>query len=180
MSSKRNADRMYEEFKSMGPMKLSMCYKHNGKALSEIKKEISDHLYESLKIEIDVSRMEDSERFHEGIQNYYDHIIPESKKQFMQLFEEKRTLDKEVKERQVSMLKEIGIITPSTRVMQIMKETEGENFHIFSDMIRYIKLDKKNKTHLRPKEKGIRSTKGLKEMESKLRTNILTILANNL
>lgn len=72
--------------RSLGDMQLSLYYKTNEKDLFEIKNEISDYLYETLRIEIEKDRLEDTQRFYEGIQNVERSIPPETMDEFMRLF----------------------------------------------------------------------------------------------
>jgi len=77
---------MHENIRGLGNQQLSIYYKHNEKTLFEIKKEISDHLYETFKIEINHERIDNTERFYEGIQNIEKHIKPELMQEFMKRF----------------------------------------------------------------------------------------------
>lgn len=76
------------------------------------------------------------------------------------------------------MLKDIGIITPSIWVLEIMEKTQGNHFHIFSDMIKHIQMDKKDEINQLLKKK-IHTIKPLVEMEKKLKMKLITILADN-
>jgi transposase len=73
----------------------------------------------------------------------------------MLLLEQEQDLQKEIYERQIKMLKEIGISIPSVRVHMIIEEMGGKKFQMFDMMIRYIKLAKKNKAQKRPQNRKI-------------------------
>jgi hypothetical protein len=96
------------------------------------------------------------------------------------LVEQDKHIKKEIKKRQIQLLKDIGITTPSIRVLEIVKKTEGEYFSVFSDMIEYIKLLNTGRSDERPKDKKIFIPKNIIDIEKKLKTAVLSILKDNI
>jgi antitoxin component of RelBE/YafQ-DinJ toxin-antitoxin module len=84
------------------------------------------------------------------------------------LIQQNKDIKEEIKKRQINMLKEIGITTPSTRVMMIVEQTGGNNFPAFDTMIKYVKTAKKYKKRKRPKRRVIYAPKELIETFKKI------------
>ena len=81
--------------------------------------------------------------------------------------------------RQYTLLKTIGIQVPSIRTEIIIKETWGELFWVFDNMIHYIQLAKKGKEKKRPQKKNISVPEKLKNILKKLWTDRKNTLLTN-
>lgn len=171
---------MKQEIGNLWNKQLSIYYRKNLEDLWYIKNEIANNLYETLKIEIDNNRLENTEIFANGIENFENYLSPETKDSFTTLVEQDKHIKKEIKKRQIQLLKDIGITTPSIRVLEIVKKTEGEYFSVFSDMIEYIKLLNTGRSDERPKDKKIFIPKNIIDIEKKLKTAVLSILKDNI
>lgn len=71
---------------------------------------------------IDYDTYTNAEKFHAYCEKYRPSIEGQKKELFLILMKQQKDIQEEIKERQVKMLKEIGIIAPSTWVFMIMEE----------------------------------------------------------
>lgn len=169
------------EIKTLGNMQLWLYYEITHKKLNTIKSEIINDIWDLLGNvpEIDFETYAAPEKFHNYCKYYRQNIQNINKEIFLTLMKQEKDIKEEIGERQIKMLKEIGIVTPSIRVLMIIKETRWVNFQMFDDMIRYIKLAREWKVDRRPKNKKIYAPPKLIKTFENLWTTILTVLARN-
>ena len=140
------------------------------KKLTDIKIEIMEDIMNIFggNTGIDNDTFVDHKKFQEFSSHYQTAIQEEKKDILMILVKQEQDIQEEIHERQIKMLKEIGIIIPSIRVHMIVEEMGGKNFQMFDMMIRYIKLAKKNKAKSRPQNRRIYAPPKLIKIFAKL------------
>ena len=169
------------DIEKLGNQQLRLHHEKTNQELNDIKIAIVDDITDLLWIVpvINDDTYENTEKFLNYCKEYQLYIENEKKNLFVILIQQQKDIKEEIKKRQLQMIKEIGIITPSIRVMMILKQMEWNNFQMFDHMIRYIKLAKKWKADKRPKEKQIYAPIKLIETFEKIWTSLLVVLANN-
>lgn len=130
------------DIKSLGNQQLGLHYEVTHKKLNDIQLAIVDDIADLLgkMPAIDYTIYTNAESFHTYCQKYRTSIQQEKKELFITLMQQQKNIKKEIKARQIRMIKEIGITIPSVRVQMIMEITNGTNFQSFDEMITYIKL----------------------------------------
>lgn len=151
--------------KELENQQLGFYYEILHKKINDIKLEIFDDIADVLgnPPPIEYETYEDPEKFHTYCTTYLSYIQKETKDLFQSLLQQVQDTQEEICTRQLQMMKEIGITTPSIRTEMIAEQMRGKNFPIFDRIIRYIKLKKE-----RPKNKKIDILEGLEEMFEKL------------
>jgi hypothetical protein len=125
--------------------------------------------------------IKNTEKFKQHFENHRTNIPKKNKDIFSLLNKEQKEIQKEIEIRQKKMLAEIGIHHPSIRVKIITEYMQGENFSLFDDMIKYIKLHQQQQLDKRPKNKKIMAPQELIDFfERKIHIPIIIILENNL
>jgi len=137
--------KIMHDIRSLGNEQLGLHYEVTQKKINDIQTAIIDDITNLLGIVpiIKDDIYNNPEKFHIHCKPYLSYIEKEKKEILLILIQQEKTIDKEIKHRQTQMLKEIGITTPSIRVMTIVEQTRGKNFPLFNNMIKYIKLVKK-------------------------------------
>lgn len=158
--------RTMHDITSLGNKQLSFYHETIDHKLNNIQIEIVEDIADLLGQTPSISHetYTDTEKFNRYCEKYRPSIEQEKKDLFLILMKQKKEITEEIHKRQVKMLEEIGIFTPSTRVMMIMEQTQGTNFQCFDDLIRYIKLARADKANRRPKEKKIHAPQRLIEI----------------
>jgi menaquinone-dependent protoporphyrinogen IX oxidase len=136
---------------------IGIYYDVTEKKLTDIKIEIMEDIMNVFggHTGIDNNTFVNHKEFQEFIGHYQTAIQDEKKDILMILIEQEQDIQKEIRERQIKMLKEIDITIPSIRVHMIVDEMGGKNFQMFDMMIKYIKLAKKNKIETRPQNRRL-------------------------
>lgn len=169
------------DIKSLGNKQLSLYYEITNQKLNDIQLTITDdisNIFGQAPV-IDFDTYTNVEKFGAYCEKYRSSIEQEKKELFLILKKKQKEIQDEIIERQTKMLKEIGIITPSMRVLEITHKMRGAHFQMFEEIIRYIKLTKKGQWDKRPKERIIMAPPTIIE---KFENHgwIITILAKNL
>lgn len=149
---------------------LGIHYESKHKELNNIQTAIVDDITDLLGIVpvIDDSTYTNPEKFYHYCKPYLAYIEKGKEELLITLIQQNKDIKEEIKKRQLAMLKEIGITTPSTRVMMIVEQTGGNNFPAFDTMIKYVKTAKKYKKRKRPKRRVIYAPKELIETFKKI------------
>jgi len=146
-----------DNIKRLENQQIGFYYEVTEKKINDIKIEIMEDIMNIFggQTGIDNKTFVDHKKFQE-FTSYYQTAIQEEKRDIlMALLEQEKDIQEEMHERQIKMLKEIGITIPSVRVHIIIEEMGGKNFQMFDMMIRYIKLAKNNKAQKRPQNRRI-------------------------
>lgn len=116
--------------KHLGNKQLSLHYEIIQHKLNDIQIAIIDDISEILGKTPNISHeiYTNPEKFKHYCERYRLSIEQEKKELFLILMKETKEIKEEIGKRQIKMLKEIGITTPSRRVQMIMKETQGTYF----------------------------------------------------
>ena len=141
--------------KKLGNKQLEIYYERIYHHIYDIQDNILEDIYNILWKEANINeeQQQNIEKFMIFFKKYESAISIENKKILQTFIEQKNSIEKEMSIRQYTLLKTIGIQVPSIRTEIIIKETWGELFWVFDNMIHYIQLAKKGKEKKRPQKK---------------------------
>ncbi len=168
-----------DNFTSLGNHQLWIYYQVIEYKINEIQKTILEDIGDILgNIETNPEIYTNKEKFKAYCNPYRSTVEQEKKELLNTLNKQHNEIDKEMENRQRTMLKEVDIDTPSIRVLMIMKATRNTYFQAFSKMISYLKTSNEERIENRPE--NILLPESLIAMEEQTHTTILTIIQNNL
>lgn len=167
--------------KKLGNKQLEIYYERIYHHIYDIQDNILEDIYNILWKEANINeeQQQNIEKFMIFFKKYESAISIENKKILQTFIEQKNSIEKEMSIRQYTLLKTIGIQVPSIRTEIIIKETWGELFWVFDNMIHYIQLAKKGKEKKRPQKKNISVPEKLKNILKKLWTDRKNTLLTN-
>ena len=113
------------DIRSLGNQQLGFHYEIINQNINDIQTAIIDDITDLLGIVpvIDDDTYKNTEKFYNYCKKYRLHIEQEKKNLFTVLIQQQKDINQEIKQRQTYMLKEIGITTPSIRVIMILEQT---------------------------------------------------------
>ncbi|HBB04648.1 TPA: hypothetical protein DCZ39_07300 [Patescibacteria group bacterium] len=111
--------------RTLGNRQLTEYYKVTYQKLNTIKEEIIENITNILGKGPDIDKEEygDTKKFLRQCKPYETSIKEEKKDLFTILMNKEKDIQKEIRERQIKMLRSIRIITPSIRVRTIIENT---------------------------------------------------------
>ncbi len=173
---------MHKNIEELGNYQLWLYHEKIKQKLHELQDIIVQELSNTLGLSLlwKKNTLKDTTVFYQKYKKYLHYLSYELVENFKETYKEEQNIQKEIRNRQKKMLKDIGITKPRLRVKMIAQELQGERLPRFQDIITYIKLHQKNEWDKRPEHKKLFvSQKLAKYFEEQLQISIIDIIKNN-